>query len=109
MLSLQQREGASRDEVEVLLNEARIWDFETFGWLNADDIDPNFVGHARRKMNRRVVAKDDPEQYRRRGVGRPARCIDAEWLIAEYHARLSFPPCYNSHHLGPKPYFRLTM
>jgi len=58
---LQQREGASRDEIEVLLNEARIWDFETFGWLNADDIDPNFAGHARRQMNRRVVAKDDRE------------------------------------------------
>jgi len=35
-----------RSEAEDLLQEAGVFEFDSYGWLNADDADPEFVGHA---------------------------------------------------------------
>src|ERR1700722_16864820 len=37
---------AMRQEMEVVLNAASIWHIDAIGWLNADDMDPEFIGHA---------------------------------------------------------------
>jgi hypothetical protein len=44
--SLQNLDEALRREAEQLLREAEIWDFDAFGWLDADTADPEFFGHA---------------------------------------------------------------
>lgn len=31
---------------EKLLRDAKIWDFHSFGWLDAETVDPEFAGHA---------------------------------------------------------------
>lgn len=33
-------------EIERLLNEAGVWQLSAYGWLNANDADPKFIGHA---------------------------------------------------------------
>jgi hypothetical protein len=45
-LSLKTLDEALRRETEQLLLEAEIWNFDDFGWLDADTVDPEFVGHA---------------------------------------------------------------
>jgi len=40
-----------RTEAEDLLHEACIWEFSSYGWLSADDVDPEFVGHAMWQTN----------------------------------------------------------
>jgi hypothetical protein len=35
-----------RRETAKLLLESEIWEFGSFGWLNQDDADPEFIGHA---------------------------------------------------------------
>jgi hypothetical protein len=42
---------ALRRGAEELLLEAGIWRFDAYGWLNADDVDPEFVGHAMWQTN----------------------------------------------------------
>jgi hypothetical protein len=35
-----------RRDAEQLLRDEKIWLFGTFGWLNANDVDPEYLGHA---------------------------------------------------------------
>src|SRR5713226_9400042 len=37
---------ALRKETEELLHSRGVFDVDNFGWLNADDVDPEFVGYA---------------------------------------------------------------
>ena len=41
-----QRDETLRSEAEDLLHEAGIWALNSYGWLNAYDANPEFVGHA---------------------------------------------------------------
>lgn len=33
-------------KVEGLLTQAKVWRLSSYGWLNANDVDPEFIGHA---------------------------------------------------------------
>jgi hypothetical protein len=48
MTNIQSKEldAAMRAAVEKLLIENRVWEFNAFGWQNAYDADPKFIGHA---------------------------------------------------------------
>jgi hypothetical protein len=46
VIETQQFTDALRNEAEALLEEAGIHNFNSYGWLNAYDADPDFVGHA---------------------------------------------------------------
>ena len=39
-------DAAVRGKIEQLLNAAGVWDFHSYGWVNAYDADPEFIGHA---------------------------------------------------------------
>jgi hypothetical protein len=43
---IEQLENASRRRAEDLLNAAHVWKIGSYGWLNAADADPEFIGHA---------------------------------------------------------------
>jgi hypothetical protein len=45
-LSLQTLDKALLRKTAQLLREEKIWKFDTFGWINANDPDPEFIGHA---------------------------------------------------------------
>ena len=46
LMILKEIDEALRIEIEKLLNNEKIWAFDTFGWVSAYDVDPEFVGHA---------------------------------------------------------------
>jgi hypothetical protein len=46
MPTLKEIDDTMRVEIENLLNSEKIWAFDAFGWVSADDVDPEFVGHA---------------------------------------------------------------
>ena len=42
---------ALRGQVDKALKDAEIYNIDVYGWLNADDIDPEYVGHAMWQMH----------------------------------------------------------
>jgi len=48
---IQQLDEALRRRAEELLNAALVWKIGSYGWLNAYDADPEFVGHAMWQTN----------------------------------------------------------
>lgn len=45
-MTLEDIDQALRSEIESRLNSEEIWAFGSFGWVSAEDVDPDFVGHA---------------------------------------------------------------
>lgn len=41
-----QLDAALRAKIELLLSAAKVWNLHSYGWINAYDADPEFIGHA---------------------------------------------------------------
>jgi hypothetical protein len=67
------------EEVERLLREAKISKLSNFGWLNANDPDPELIGHAKWQVEPPI---DDPLFFNARATYRPKQPEPPDWLRA---------------------------
>ena len=77
--SLRDLDETMRREIERLLREEKLWSFDSFGWLNENDADPEFSGHAMWQID----APSDPYLYYgvSRGRSDKAPPDPAKWQI----------------------------
>jgi hypothetical protein len=64
-------------EAERLLQEAEIRKLSSFGWLNAYDPDPEYIGHAKWQVEPPI---DNPMIFHARATYRPKQPDPPEWL-----------------------------
>lgn len=56
LVSSETRKPAALErEVLSILNQAQIYDVESYGWLNENDPDPDFIGHAMWQLNQPFI------------------------------------------------------
>ena len=71
--------SALKREVEVALNEASIFDIGSYGWINENDPDPEFIGHAMWQIDQPPL--DQSALFGEGPVRRRPKDIEKEILI----------------------------